>query len=278
MCSLACSQNKGLSEYQRTASWLRTSSSTRWRQRGRGVTARAGGQGAILAPETASSSKMWAGSQLLTMSSWDPGWLTSTRRVTAQDQLPRGDPQHTWDGVLVVHPGKQAAKTREVIRCTTHLEQCTHQAPGHLSCSDLGRAQNTCPTKSMPLWSTWEPEPEQLRPAKCTQPKAHFGWCPCRAPWSLSSVDQESTCCLELGQTQCGPYTASTPHTHQWYFFAVFLPRHNTAEQVSLHKWSPSLPCVRVEIRHWRDLQTKKAKIKKREPLYKWLVQQIKTL
>ena len=31
---------------------------------------------------------------------------------------------------------------------------CTHQAPGHLSCSDLGRAQNACPTKSVPLWSS----------------------------------------------------------------------------------------------------------------------------
>ena len=28
-------------------------------------------------------------------SSWDPGWLTSARRVTAGDQLPRGDTRHT---------------------------------------------------------------------------------------------------------------------------------------------------------------------------------------
>ena len=27
--------------------------------------------------------------------SWDPGWLTSTRRVSARDQLPRGDTQYT---------------------------------------------------------------------------------------------------------------------------------------------------------------------------------------
>ena len=26
-----------------------------------------------------------------------------------------------------------------------HLGQCTHQAPGRLSCSELGRVQNTCP-------------------------------------------------------------------------------------------------------------------------------------
>ena len=31
---------------------------------------------------------------------------------------------------------------------------CAHQAPGHLSCLDLGRAQNAGPTKSAPLWST----------------------------------------------------------------------------------------------------------------------------
>ena len=31
---------------------------------------------------------------------------------------------------------------------------CTRQAPGHLSCLDLGRAQNAIPTKSVPLWST----------------------------------------------------------------------------------------------------------------------------
>ena len=49
------------------------------------------------------------------------------------------------------------------------------QAPGHLSCSDLGRAQNPAgPTKSAPLWSTREPEPERLRPGKCMQPRAHI--------------------------------------------------------------------------------------------------------
>ena len=48
------------------------------------------------------------------------------------------------------------------------------QAPGHLSCSDLGRAQNTGPTKSAPLWSTSEPQPEQLRPGKYMQPRARL--------------------------------------------------------------------------------------------------------
>ena len=93
--------------------------------------------------------------------------------------------------------------------------ECTHQAPGRLSCSDLGRAQNTGPTESVPLWSIQEPEPERLRPGKCMQPRAHFREFPCKATWSLSSVDQESTHHRELGQIQCGPDTASTPDIHQ---------------------------------------------------------------
>ena len=63
----------------------------RQRQRGRHVTAVARRRGAISATEMASSTKLWAGAQLLTMSSWDPGRLTSARRVTAWDQLPRQD-------------------------------------------------------------------------------------------------------------------------------------------------------------------------------------------
>ena len=81
--SLACSQKKGLNEYQRRAGRLHTGPSPCWRQRGRWATARTGRQGAILAPEMAFSTKLWAGSQLLTTSSWDPGWLTSARRVAA---------------------------------------------------------------------------------------------------------------------------------------------------------------------------------------------------
>ena len=51
-------------------------------------------------------------------------------------------------------------------------EDCARQAPGHLSCSDLGRAQNAGPTKSAPLWSIREPE--RFRSGKCTQSRAHF--------------------------------------------------------------------------------------------------------
>ena len=50
----------------------------------------------------------------------------------------------------------------------------THQGPGHLSCLDLGQAQNAGPTKSAPLWGTQEPEPERLRPGKCMQTRARI--------------------------------------------------------------------------------------------------------
>ena len=147
------------------------------------------------------------------------------------------------------------------LRRTAHLGQCTCQTPGCLSCLDLGRAQNAHPTGSVSLRNTREPE--RLRPGKCMKHRAHLGQYSCRVPWSLSSVDLGSTCCLALWQTQCGPYTVSTPHTCQWYLVAVSLPPHNTTEQVSLNKWPPSPPCVRAEVRHWRHLQTEEAKRKK---------------
>ena len=129
----------------------------------------------------------------------------------------------------MVHPGNQGTRTREEIEM--------NRPPG---------------TARWPR--TWSPE--LLGPGEGTKRRACFGQFPCRATWILSSVDWESTGHRELGQTQCGTYTASTPHTHQWYLFAVFLPPHNTTEQVSLNNWPPSPPSVRAEIRHWRDLQT----------------------
>ena len=83
--------------------------------------------------------------------------------------------------------------------------ECAHQALRHLSCSDLGRAQNAGPTKYVPLWSTREPEPEQLRPGKRTKPRACFGQFPCRATWRLSNVDRESTRAVSWGKTSVVP-------------------------------------------------------------------------
>ena len=140
---------------------------------------------------------------------------------------------------------------------------CVPSAWHCLSCADLGRAQNSCPAESVPLQSARDPE--WLRPGKCTKCRARFRQCPCRAPWSLSSGDQGSTHRLALGQSQCGSSTASNPHTRQRYLFAVSLPPHNTSEQVSLNKWPLLPPSVRVEVRHWRDLQTEEAKINKKD-------------
>ena len=49
------------------------------------VPARAGRKGANSAPEMTSPPKLRTGSQSLTKSSWDPGRLTSVRRVAARD-------------------------------------------------------------------------------------------------------------------------------------------------------------------------------------------------
>ena len=64
----------------------------------------------------------------------------------------------------------QAAGTGKVM---SHSD-CTRQVPGHLSCSDWGRAQDAGPFKSAPLWSTREPEPQWLRSGKYTQTRVHL--------------------------------------------------------------------------------------------------------
>ena len=107
------------------------------------------------------------------------------------------------------------------------------------------------PSEFVSLRGTWEPE--QFSPGNCMKCSAHVGLCPCRPPWSLSSVDPGSTCHLGLWQTQCGPSTVSNPHTYEQYLFAVSLPPYKTTEQVSLSKWPPLPPHVRAEIRHCKQ-------------------------
>ena len=82
-----------------------------------------------------------------------------------------------------------------------------------LNCSDLGRAQNAGPTKSVHLCITQEPEPEWLRPGKCMQPKAHLRQFPCRATWSQSSVHWESTHALTGGKASVAKTLQALP-TH----------------------------------------------------------------
>ena len=90
---------------------------------------------------------------------------------------------------------------------------CICQVPGHLSCSDLGRAQNIGPPESAHLWRTPEPEHEQLTPGKCMQPRAHFRQFPCRATRSLSSVDWESTHAMSQGKPSMAQTLRALP-TH----------------------------------------------------------------
>ena len=111
-----------------------------------------------------------------------------------------------------------------------------------------GRAQNAGQTESAALWSTREPEPERLRPGKCMQPRARFGQFPCRAPWSPSSADGESTHAMS-GGTPGVVHTARSPHA-PGILCAAFLPPHSSTEQASLNKCLPLPPCVRAEIRH----------------------------
>ena len=237
------------------------------RQRGRWQGARARWQGAISALETGIlhqtvcrlpvANHTFLGSWMVDICQEGHGlrWAPRNRHMAHLRVLSRRTRETKWPEL-----GRR-------LRCMVHLGQGACQALVSLSCSDMGKGQNTSPTKSVPLRSTRGPEPEQLRPWKCTKCWACFGQCPCRATCSLSSVDPESACHHKIGQIQCGPFTGNTPHTCQRYLFTVSIPPHNTAEQVSLNKWQPSPPCVRAEIRHWRDLQTEEAKINKREPL-----------
>ena len=104
------------------------------------------------------------------------------------------------------------------------------QTPGHLSCSDLGRAQNAGPSlrvcgvpqylnlSGLDLGSAGNPGPasdssrqSNLEPKQCRQGK-HTRH--------------------ELGQTQCGQDTGNTPHRCQCHLFAAFLHHHSPTEQI----------------------------------------------
>ena len=161
---LVSSQNKRLTEYQRRASQLPDRAFRLQRQRGRQVVTRAGRQGvaAVLDLETASSTKLRAGSQLLTSSYWNLVQLTSARSFADWDQLHRGETWHPWDGALTAHPGDWAARTRQVNKM--------HSPPGAVR------------------WPSTH-LPELLGPGKDTKFTAHLGLCPCTAPERLSGLD-----------------------------------------------------------------------------------------
>ena len=99
----ACSQNKGLSEYQRRASQLWTGPfPTRGREAGGGQPEPERGN---LSPRDSILYQTATGSQLLTKTSGDSGWLTSAGGVATRDQLPRRTTWHTYDRHFRCHPG-----------------------------------------------------------------------------------------------------------------------------------------------------------------------------
>ena len=191
--SLAGLQNKGMSEYQRRASWLQNGPPTPSRRQ-RGSQKARGNLGPRDSILHQTVSRLPVANQVFLGS-----WMVD---ICQEGRSLRSAPQRRHTAHLrqcpCSTPRKRAAGTREVTRCTAHLGQCARQAPGHLSCSHLGRAQNACPTESVPLWSIREPE--RFRPGKCTKCRACFGQFPCRATWSLSSADQKSTCTVSWGK------------------------------------------------------------------------------
>ena len=89
-------------------------------------------------------------------------------------------------------PRKLSSGTGEVIRLTTQLGDCAHQAPAHLRCLDLGRTPNPGPS----LCLCGVPENLNLSSSdlgSACNPGPALDSSPCRATWSLRSVDREGT-------------------------------------------------------------------------------------
>ena len=131
---------------------------------------------------------------LLTKTSWDSGQSTSAGRVAARDQLPR---RYT--------PRKPSSWDRggDKSQPSTGGDD-THQTPGHLSCSDLGRRKTQAQPslhfcgvpenlnlRGLDLGSTGKPGPESDSSQQSNLE-------------SESSVGRESTHAMSGGQTQCG--------------------------------------------------------------------------
>ena len=143
------SQNKGLSEYQRRASWLQPSPPPPEAGRSAGNKIRK------------AKGKLGPRDNIPYQTANLPGILDGWH-LPGGSQPEISSPEETYGT-----PGAAALPlcTQETVGwdpgndkmyCT--CGECTLQAPSCLSCSDLGRAQNTGPTKSVPLWSTQEPE------------------------------------------------------------------------------------------------------------------------
>ena len=165
-----------------------------------------------------------------------------------------GQSSSTWGGVPVVHPENQAAGMGEVISNSDRARQTPHG----LSCSDLGRAQNAGPTESEPLRTTRVPEPEQLRCRRCMQTRASLGWFPVEQPraWAVWAGRAHVPWARE-----CPVWLIHCEYTR--VLFVCSIPPSPQCDWTSEPKKKcvhHCPPCVKVEIRHWRDQQTEEAK------------------
>ena len=208
-------------------------------------------KGAVAAPERHYLPNCKQAS-LLTKTSWGSGQSSSA-----------------WEGAPVVHPKNPVAGTGEVISRSDHARQTPH----HLSCLELGKAQNTGPMESAPLRTIWVPEPERLRPGICMQPRAGL--------WQFP-VKQPKAWAVWAGRVQV-PWAGAGPvwlrHCeHTTVLFVCSIP------PSPQHDWTrkPKKSVHHRPLVSWRKLDTeetsKQKKLKQREPPWKWQVQQIKTL
>ena len=115
----------------------------------------------------------------------------------SRHQLPKGETWPTWESVPTAHSGNWAAGPR---RWWDVPHWAARTWEGHK-------------TPAQPLWSTQEPEPEQHRRGKYTQPRARLRQYPCRAICSLSSVDQESTHTVSGANPVWLRHFKRSPHT-----------------------------------------------------------------
>ena len=155
----ACSQNKGLSR----ASQLRTSPSPAGDRQVGAARARRGN----CSPREASSTKLQAG--FVANQDFLGFWMVDIHQAGLSQ---RSAPQKRHTAHLRRCSGCTPRKPNGRDGGGNKSQNCARQAPGHLSCLDLGRAQNADPTESASFWSTQVPEPEWLRPGKCIQPRA----------------------------------------------------------------------------------------------------------
>ena len=201
--SRACSQNKRLSKHQSRASWLQTGPSPAGGREAGRRQPELESEGIHLGPRNGilhqTVSRIPVANQIFLVS-WTVDILQEGRSQRSAPQRRHMAHLRQCSRCSRWAPRKPRAWDRGGDKTHCPPGRVRLPAPGHLSCSDLGWVQNAYPTKSVPLWHTWEPEPEWLRPGKCTQPRAHFRQFLCRVTWSLSSVDRKSTHAISRGK------------------------------------------------------------------------------